>query len=55
VGSTEATFIIMNKNRDLKHNIYALKRLFGQSADVYRRTVGDVDYISGEQVVTKET
>ena len=44
----------MNKNRDLKYNIYSLKRLHGQPAIVHKRTVGDVDYTSGEQVVTDD-
>jgi hypothetical protein len=44
----------MNKNRDLKYNIYSLKRLHGQLATVHKRTVGDVDYTSGEQTVTDD-
>ena len=54
MGNSREAIFIMYKNRDLKHVIYSLKRLYGQPAVVHSRIVADVDYKTGEQTVTSQ-
>lgn len=53
-GVAGKLLFIMNKNSDLKFSIYSLKRLYGQPAVLDKRTVGDVDYETGEQEVSSK-
>lgn len=42
----------MLKNRESKFVFYTLKRKFGRAVSIYSRTIGGVNYETGEQVIT---